>query len=344
MSKRPPKIDFDNNWKEAIEKHTYSAIEFFMPNLYHKLDTTQTPVFLEQEMRNLRRKTQKGRKKIMDKLIKVWLKTGEEQWVLIHIEVESSDKDGFNRRMYIYFARAYDKYDVPIVAMALLVGENPPPSYNLFEIKTENTHLRYSYDTYIVALQDEKKLLASKNIFALFILANLYTVQTKNDIPRRLELKMKIYELAEARKIPFETIKSFLTFVFEILPLPKKEAKIYDDFRLKKEKEMTTDAAFQKRRAKTQKNFADVYTKAFYDMYPSEMAETMKEQAEVVKEQAEALKEKDEALKEKDESIQKLIIYLHFQEKKKPEVIAALTEIPLGVIKTAILEYNKSLK
>ena len=130
--------------------------------------------------------------------------------------------------------------------------------------------------------------------------------------------------------------------------MPKKEAKIFDDFRLKKEKEMTTDAAFQKRRAKTQKNFADVYSKAFYNFYPSEMAETMKEQAEtmkeqaeVVKEQAEVVKEQAEALKEKEETVQKLIVYLHFKEQKKPEVIAALTEIPLDVIKTAILEYNK---
>ena len=123
--------------------------------------------------------------------------------------------------------------------------------------------------------------------------------------------------------------------------MPKKEAKIFDDFRLKKEKEMTTDAAFQKRRAKTQKNFADVYSKAFYNFYPSEMAETMKEQAETMKEQAEVVKEQAEALKEKEETVQKLIVYLHFKEQKKPEVIAALTEIPLDVIKTAILEYNK---
>jgi hypothetical protein len=372
MSKRLPIIDFDNNWKEAIEKHTYEAVRFFMPDLYRQIDTTRIPVFLEQEMRNLRRGTQKGRKKIMDKLIKVWLKTGEERWILIHIEVESSDKDGFNKRMYIYYSRAFDKYDVAIVALALFVGEKLPPSHDIFEQKYCGTELTYRYNVYIVSEQDEQSLLDSDNIFALFILANLYTIQTKNDMKRRLLLKKKIHELGIERKIPLETLNSFLTFVFEIMPLPLTEAKKYDNFRLKKQKEMT-DAAFKKRRAKTHKNFADVYTKAAYDMYPSEMLkalkqkdealnealkkkdEVLKEKDEVLKEKDEVLKEKDEVLKEtnevlketsevlkeKDETLQRLIVYLHFNEDKMPDAIAAITAMPLSLIETILLSHRR---
>lgn len=323
MSKRPPVVDYDNNWKEAIEKHTFEAIAFFFPQLFPSIDTTKNPVFLEQEMRNIRRKSLKGRKKIVDKLMKVWLKNGEERWLLIHIEVESSDKDGFNKRMYIYFSRAYDKYDVAIVSLALFVGEKIPPSHDYFEINNYGTKMTYGYNAYIVGEQDEAALLKNENIFALFILANLYTIQTKDNMQRRLDLKKKMHELALERKIPLENLNSLLTFVFEIMSLPIEEANDYKKFREIKEKQMT-DTAFKKKREKTHKDFADVYTKAAYDMYPSEMIKR--------------LKEKDNVLKEKDEILNRLIVRLYFQEQKTKESIADLLGLPIETIENIILK------
>jgi hypothetical protein len=45
MSKRLPVVDCDNNWKEAIEKHTFDAIAFFFPQLFPLIDTAQNPFF-----------------------------------------------------------------------------------------------------------------------------------------------------------------------------------------------------------------------------------------------------------------------------------------------------------
>lgn len=335
MSKRPPKIDFDNNWKEAIEKHAYEAIAFLMPDLYPQIDTSRTPVFLEQEMRNIKRKTLKGRKRIVDKLIKVWLKTGEERWLLIHIEIESSDEDGFGKRMYIYFSRAFDKYDVVIVALALFVGEKVPPNHNIFEEKNFGTTLTYGYNTYIVAQQSEEELLASDNIFALFILANLYTIKTKDDMERRLEMKKKMYELAIERNIPLEIMNSLLTFVFEIMALPIDEAKKYDKFREYKSKEMT-DTAFKKRRLKTHKNFADTYTKFIYDVYPSDMIKKIKETENV-------LKEKENAIKEQYEVARALVIRFHVKDRETPESISNLTGLPLSEVNAIIKAHDDAI-
>jgi hypothetical protein len=365
MSKRPPIVDYDNNWKEAIEKHTFDAIAFFFPQLFPLIDTAQKPVFLEQEMRNIRRKSLKGRKRIVDKLIKVWLKNGEERWILIHIEVESSDKEGFSKRMYIYFTRAYDKYDVAIVSLALFVGEKIPPSHDYFEESNFGTKATYAYNVCVVINQDEQSLLKSDNNFALFILANLYTIETKDNMQRRLELKKKMYELALERNISLENLNSLLTFVFEIMTLPIEEANDYKKFRQFKEKAMT-DTAFKKKRAKTHKDFADVYTKAAYDMYPSEMikklkekdnvlkdkdnvlkeqdnvlkeqANVLKEKDNVLKEQANVLKEKDNVLREKDEILNRLIIRLYFQEQKTKEAIADLLGMPIEIIDNVILK------
>jgi hypothetical protein len=92
-----------------------------------------------------------------------------------------------------------------------------------------------------------------------------------------------------------------------------------------------TDTAFKKKRAKTHKDFADVYTKAAYDMYPSEMIKKLKEKDSV-------LKEKDNVLREKDEILNRLIIRLYFQEQKTKEAIADLLGMPIEIIDNVILK------
>jgi hypothetical protein len=92
-----------------------------------------------------------------------------------------------------------------------------------------------------------------------------------------------------------------------------------------------TDTAFNKKREKTHKDFADVYTKAAYDMYPSEMIKKLKEKDNV-------LKEKDNVLKEKDEILNGLIIRLYFQEQKTKEAIADLLGMPIEIIDNVILK------
>ena len=105
-----------------------------------------------------------------------------------------------------------------------------------------------------------------------------------------------------------------------------------------------TDTAFRKKREKTHKDFADVYTKAAYDMFPSEMIKKLKEKDNVLKEKDNVLKEKDTVLKEKDNVIEenqrmlnRLITRLYFQEKKTKESIADLVGLPIKMIDDIIL-------
>lgn len=81
---------------------------FFLPELLPDIDMTKPPEFLEQELAKIIPvKTAKGRRSI-DKLVKVWLKNGEEKWLFIHIEVQSWDDPHFMERLFTYFYRIYD--------------------------------------------------------------------------------------------------------------------------------------------------------------------------------------------------------------------------------------------
>ena len=80
---------------------------------------------LDKELQQLDPDSETGRRYV-DKLVKVWLKNGEEQWVLIHVEVQMSDETEFPLRMYIYNYRVFDKYNRREVASFAVLGDDNP--------------------------------------------------------------------------------------------------------------------------------------------------------------------------------------------------------------------------
>ena len=58
-----------------------SSYKFFMPELYDVIDFNRNFEFLEQELEKIIKKSKKHRK-YTDKLVKVYLKDGKEQWIL----------------------------------------------------------------------------------------------------------------------------------------------------------------------------------------------------------------------------------------------------------------------
>ncbi len=63
-------------------------------------------------------------RRLVDKLITVVEKgTGKEKWVLVHIEVQGFHEEQFDKRMYIYNYRLFDRYDRPVCSLAVLADE-----------------------------------------------------------------------------------------------------------------------------------------------------------------------------------------------------------------------------
>src|SRR5699024_10477787 len=96
---------------------------FFAPALYEQLDWSRQPESLEQELRRAYPE-QKG-KRYTDKLMKVHLKNGSEQWILAHIEVQGYEDKNFTERMFQYFYRIFDRYNRKIFAIALFADADP---------------------------------------------------------------------------------------------------------------------------------------------------------------------------------------------------------------------------
>src|SRR5690606_21957800 len=118
----------DSLWKGILEDVFPHFLRFFFPNANILFDFEKGVEFLDKELNELFPEPEKppGRR-FVDKLVKVFLKDGNEQRVLIHIEVQGAVSADFPERMYEYQYRVRDRYKKPVVAFAIISGKRRKP-------------------------------------------------------------------------------------------------------------------------------------------------------------------------------------------------------------------------
>ena len=97
---------------------------FFFPQAHADIDWARGYEMLDKELQPIVRQAKHGRRYV-DKLVKVWLKSGEERWLLIHMEVQAWKEGDFPRRMYVYNHRIFDRYDREVISLAILADDDP---------------------------------------------------------------------------------------------------------------------------------------------------------------------------------------------------------------------------
>ncbi|HEX5554588.1 MAG TPA: hypothetical protein VFX43_15195 [Chitinophagaceae bacterium] len=116
--------------------------------------------------------------KFVDKLVKVFTKTGEEQWLLIHVEIQGYRDTNFGRRIFTYFYRILDKFDKPVTTVAIFTDSNKkfkPSVYTYEYLGTKNT---FEFNSYKIIERDEEVLKKSTNPFAIVILTALLALKS----------------------------------------------------------------------------------------------------------------------------------------------------------------------
>jgi hypothetical protein len=197
-------------------------MQFFFPDIHAEIDWSRGYEFLDQELSQIVRDADLG-KRLADKLVKVWKFNGEETWFLLHIEIQNQEESKFNHRMFVYFYRIGDKYDKPIVSLAILGDDNPKWRPKPYE--TELWGCRVFFEFPYVKLIDYEdrweELEASRNPFALVTMAHLKTKATRKDPQARKEWKFRLtrrlYEQGYAR----QDILNLYRFLDWILELPE---------------------------------------------------------------------------------------------------------------------------
>ena len=79
--------------------------------------------FLDKELHQVAKDAALGRR-YGDKLVRVYRKNGQEEWALVHVEVQGQKKDNFTKRMYTYNYRIFDLFDRKVASVAILADDN----------------------------------------------------------------------------------------------------------------------------------------------------------------------------------------------------------------------------
>ncbi len=58
--------------------------------------------------------------KRVDLLVKLWLHSGESQWILLHLEIQSASESGFERRIAKFNSGLFWTFDQRVVTIVVL--------------------------------------------------------------------------------------------------------------------------------------------------------------------------------------------------------------------------------
>ncbi|MEO1762621.1 MAG: cytosolic protein [Cyanobacteria bacterium J06629_18] len=217
-----PVDEYDTPWKEAIEIYFRECIEFFFPIAAAEIDWERGYNFLDKELQQVVRDAEFG-KRLVDKLVQVWLKDGTEQWVLIHLEVQSSEEKDFAKRMYIYYYRLFDRYNQSIASFAILADERPTWRPNEFRDELWGCEVNFKFP--IVKLLDYSEqwnqLEASSNPFATVVMAHLKAKETRQDNEVRKRWKLYLTKQLYEKGYQREDIINLFRFIDWVLKLPE---------------------------------------------------------------------------------------------------------------------------
>ena len=198
-AKESMNTDYDGGWKEALDRYLQPFLPLCFPQVATEIDWSKPVEFLDKELQEVVRDAEQGKLRV-DKLIKVFDRNGEEEWLLLHIEIQSQTDPDLPTRIYHYNHRLADRYARTVVSLIVLADDNPNWRPDHYEAAKWGCRVRLDYP--ICKLLDLSATAAiqnpGNNPAAVLIAAHLAALETKHNISgrkeRRWALTRRLYE------------------------------------------------------------------------------------------------------------------------------------------------------
>ena len=214
--------DFDNPWKSILEKYFQEFMVFFFPEIHDDINWAQGHDFMDQELQQIVRDADLS-KRYVDKLVKVWKLNGSERLVFVHIEIQSQEDSDFSSRMFVYNYRIRDCYDAKIVSLAILGDDRSNWRPEPFRDELWGCEVTFRFP--MVKLLDYEprwlELEASRNPFAIAVMAHLKTKETQKDPQSRKEWKFQLTRRLYEQGFERQDIMELFLFVDWMMELPE---------------------------------------------------------------------------------------------------------------------------
>jgi flagellar biosynthesis/type III secretory pathway protein FliH len=231
INKKIIRSQSDTAWKDILDNHLKDFLDYCLPELSEQIDWSRGCVSLDKELQAITKGNLVGTR-LVDKLIKVFLKNGKSKWLLIHVEVQGNPDTLFPERMFIYSYRLYDKYQQPLYSVAILTEDQADWRPSFYEMRFADSCLRLDY--HVIKLLDyrteKEKLENDMNPFASVILVQLAALETKNKSDQvRLNTKLALTKRLYKKGFSKELVQGLYLFIDWLISLPKELELEYHD-------------------------------------------------------------------------------------------------------------------
>ena len=216
-------MNYDSPWKTILRHFLQAFLELCLPDVAEAIDWSKDYIALDKELEAIGRHQEIGNR-IADLLFKVWLKNGEEVWLLLHLEVQVQEEANFPERMYIYQYRIFDRYRKSVVSVAILADSDPNWRPSAYE-HTSLSHTKLQFEFSTIKLLDYANQLETlrqhSNPFAMVIWAHLASLQTRKKHKERLDAKIALTRALYEHGYSKEYILDLFAFIDWVLALPE---------------------------------------------------------------------------------------------------------------------------
>ena len=205
-------------------------MEFFFPSAHAQIDWSRGYEFLDKELQKITADAALGRR-VVDKLAKVWLKNGQELWVLVHVEVQGQRETDFAQRIYVYHSRLFNRFNAPVATFVIFTDEEENWRPAVYETELLGTELRLKFVTAKLTdfRQRMEELEQSANPFAVVVQTHLIAQQTRGDDRERMRQKLAQTKRLYQRGFNKKQIIGLYRFIDWVLILPDDMATEFKD-------------------------------------------------------------------------------------------------------------------
>ena len=228
---KEPRRD-DILWKELLSRFFVPMFHSLLPDLARDLDERRDVVFLDKELRRLARFTRRPEggepdgNRFVDLLANVPLRTREDAWILLHVEVQGrGGNEDFPLRMHRYRGLLEGRYRRHVCALALLIEPlSEAQSCGVYSWEGYGTRVKYEFPVFKLYEGDEEALKASENPFDWAHLAGLRAWKSRNSEPRKLSYLKEMLKLLDERGWDHADKAQLLVFMEGVIHLTEDES------------------------------------------------------------------------------------------------------------------------
>lgn len=214
-------MDHDRLFKELLSTFFVEFLDLFLPDVSDALDRDAAVVPMDKEVFT---DVTLGEKHEVDVLMRARLR-GEETFFLLHVENQSTAQADFPKRMFRYFARLTEKYDLPVYPVVIFSYNTPErPEPSLFQVTFPGkTVLKFEYTVIQLNRLPWRRFVRQENPVASALMAKMKMRPT--DRPR---VKAECLRLLASLKLDPARATLIGVFVESYLNLTAQEMKQYE--------------------------------------------------------------------------------------------------------------------